>query len=76
MIRNIVKISKSAVLIFVKGEKKSTMAIIDFGGESGLAVDKVGGFRQTFKNEPIEEEGEDGEKRQEKVLETARSGFS
>jgi len=75
VVRNIVKTSKSAVLIFVKGEKKGAIAIIDFGGESGLAVDKVGGFRQIFEDKPVEKEDEDGEERQKKVLETTRLGF-
>jgi len=63
VVGNIIEISKGAVLVFVKSEKKNAMTIIDFSGESGLAVDKIGGFRQIFEDEPVEKEDEDGEER-------------
>jgi len=75
VVRNITKISKSAVLIFIKGKKKGAMAIIDFGRESGLAIDKIGGFRQIFENKPVEKKTEDGEERQKKILKAGGAGF-
>ncbi len=56
MFRDVFEADEAAVLIFVKGEKKLAVAVIDFSGKIELMTDKIGGFREVFENKKVEED--------------------